>query len=392
MSPNNEGPGSSPSSDSAARRLRWVFVGATALTVALLAFFAYSLAHSQQQQRQDLEKRFKDRADVSAALTGALFAIGGQQGQVENAVKFGGAKIDPAALAATARRSRALYAEVIGSDGRVLAATPHAPPRMAVAPYVAKALATGKTQLSNLLPGPHGVFRLDYASPFPTTHGRRVEVNGLSGKFLAQFLGGFLNRVPNVSEARSYIIDGNGKVVGASGLGKPLPEAALAAAVAKGKQGSYDDNRYFTSAAIEGSPWRIVLSTAKDKLYATVNGSQRTVSWIIFAAFVLAAGLGLFLLRRVLVANSQLERAELSRRHAVEINDNIVQRLVLAKLALERGATETSREKLAETLTETQQLVTSLLDEKEIKPGSLRRAGPARTEGPPEPPSAASKR
>ena len=88
---------------------------------------------------------------------------------------------------------------------------------------------------------------------------------------------------------------------------------------------------------------------------------------------------------RVLQKNAALERADLSRQHALEINDNVVQRLVLAKYALDRGATETSQQKLAETLRETQQLVTSLLEEKEIRPGSLRREAPAGTEGPPEP-------
>ena len=91
----------------------------------------------------------------------------------------------------------------------------------------------------------------------------------------------------------------------------------------------------------------------------------------------------MLLLWRVLIANAELQRADLSRRHALEINDNVVQRLVLAKYALDRGATETSRQKLEETLRETQQLVTSLLEEREITPGALRREAPAETEGRP---------
>jgi hypothetical protein len=108
------------------------------------------------------------------------------------------------------------------------------------------------------------------------------------------------------------------------------------------------------------------------------------VPWLIFAAFVLASLLGTVLLWRVLISNAELQRADLSRSHALEINDNVVQRLVLAKYALDRGATETSQQKLAETLRETQQLVTSLLEEREIAPGALRRDQPAETEGRPE--------
>ena len=130
-----------------------------------------------------------------------------------------------------------------------------------------------------------------------------------------------------------------------------------------------------------------MLSASKSKLYASVNGTQRIIPWVIFTAFAIVAGLGMLLFRRVLIANSELQRAELSRVHAIEINDNVVQRLVVAKFALDRGATETSQEKLGETLHEAQQLVTSLLEEKDIAPGVLRRDAAAPTEQPPEPPA-----
>jgi hypothetical protein len=204
---------------------------------------------------------------------------------------------------------------------------------------------------------------------------------------LSYFLNGFLSQVPNVASATSYVLDSNGKVVGttAKGVrpGTALPDRELADSLAKHRSGSYGDDRYFSSAPLLSSPWVVALSTAKDNLYATVNGSERTIPWLIFAAFALMAIAGLVLLRRVLVTNAQLQRAELSRVHALEINDNVVQRLVVAKLALERGATETSREKLAETLQEAQQLVTSLLEEKEIGPGVLRRSEAAPTNKPP---------
>jgi C4-dicarboxylate-specific signal transduction histidine kinase len=161
-----------------------------------------------------------------------------------------------------------------------------------------------------------------------------------------------------------------------------LSDGALTKAVQKGASGSYDGGRYFTSAPINGTPWRIVLSAAKSDLFSSVKTSAQ---WIIFAAFVVVSLGGMLLLWRVLISNAELQRADLSRRHALEINDNVVQRLVLAKYALDRGATETSQQKLAETLRETQQLVTSLLEERDIAPGSLRRETPAETEGRPAP-------
>jgi hypothetical protein len=376
------------SADPAGRTLRALFAGALVLIVLLLGFFAYSLAHSQRQQREDLEKRFRDRADISAAVTDAIFASAGSQGQVQNAARFGGDKINPETLASTARQSHSPYAEIIAADGKVLAATPGAPRRsLADAPYIARAVRTRRLQISDQLRGPKGKPVFETATPFPTPHGRRVLLAATNAMVLSYFLDGFLSQVPNVASATSYVVDSNGKVVGttAKGVrpGSALPDRELADSLAKHRSGSYGDDRYFASAPLLSSPWVVALSTAKDNLYATVNGSERTIPWLIFAAFALMAIAGLVLLRRVLVTNAQLQRAELSRVHALEINDNVVQRLVVAKLALERGATETSREKLAETLQEAQQLVTSLLEEKEIGPGVLRRSEAAPTNQPP---------
>jgi hypothetical protein len=379
----------------AAKRLRPALYGATTVIVLLLGFFAYSLAHSQHLQRRDLDKRFRDRAEVAAAVNEAIFSLASSQAAGITAQRFGGRVVDATALARSVQQSNGLYAEILRSDGRVLAATRRSPARPAtLEPYVREALQSGKTVYSNVLPGAGGGARFESATPFHTPYGTRVQVNGISGPLLAAFVNGFLVKLPSVAHASSYVIDGQGRVVGSPGKavrpGVEVPDRKLATAVADHRQGSYDGNRYFTSAAITGTPWRIVLSASKSDLYSSVNGSQRTVPWIIFGAFVLTAGLGLFLLRRVLLASAQLQRAELSRVHALEINDNIVQRLIVAKYALDRGATDKSQEKMAETLLEAQQLVNSLLEEKEIAPGVLRRAAPAGTEGPPQPPGAES--
>jgi hypothetical protein len=327
---------------------------------------------------------------VAAAVNEAIFSLASAQNKTTDGQRFAGRTVDPAQLARTVQQGNQLYAEVLGSDGHLIAKTPSAPARPPkLEPYVVEALHTGQTVYSNVLPGPGGGARFESATPFKTPQGMRVVLTGVSGPLLASFVAGFLVNLPNVAHASSYVIDDNGRIVGSptrnAAPGARIPDGALAAAVDKHRQGSYAGDRYFTSAAIAGTPWRIVLSAAKSNLYASVNGAQRTVPWIIFGAFVLAGVLGLILLRRVLVANTQLQRAELSRVHALEINDNIVQRLVVAKYALERGSADTSREKLSETLEEAQQLVSSLLEGKDIGPGVLRREAPAGTEGPPEP-------
>jgi hypothetical protein len=381
----------SRSSDAAAERLRPVFIGGTGLLILLLVFFAYSLAHAQAQQRRDLEKRFNDRADVAAVVNESIFKLASSGAMAADAARFGAKTVSTPALEQRTAQNDQLYSQILDAGGNVLAATSGAPARDPMKrPYVKLALTSGRTEYSSIMHGPGHTPIIETATAFSTPSGVRVDVTGVKAKPVADFLNAFLTKLPSVANARSYVIDPSAKLIASPKAttrpGAELPDRALAAASAKRDSGAYGDNRYFASAPIPSSPWRIVLTASKSSLYSTVNGSQRILPWIIFALFAAAVGFGLFLLRRVLMANTQLERAELSRRHALEINDNVVQRLVVAKYALDRGATEASQQKLAETLRETQQLVTSLLEQKDIAPGSLRREAPAGTEGPPAPP------
>lgn len=80
----------------------------------------------------------------------------------------------------------------------------------------------------------------------------------------------------------------------------------------------------------------------------------------------------------------ELQRSELKRRHALDINDNVVQGLALAKFALELGETERAVKAVASTLAAAQHIMTDLFaetgEESAFEPGSLRRSTPARTE------------
>ena len=110
------------------------------------------------------------------------------------------------------------------------------------------------------------------------------------------------------------------------------------------------------------------------------------MSWIIFAAFALALLAGLFLLHRVSATATELQKRELNERHAVEINDNIIQGLALAKYQLQVGEGEASAEQVSQTLREAQRLVSGLLGDAEVQAGQLRREIAAETNRPEEPP------
>ena len=376
----------SKTGDAAARRLRPAFAAATAILVLLLGVFAYALAHSQHQQRVDINKRFEDRARVAATVNESLFSLASSSVKPADSERFGGKTVDERVLQQRTVVQQQFYAAILSSSGEVLGTAGALPADIASHPTVRAALRAKTAVYSSLMRGPGGSVAIESAIAFPTKYGVRLDVTAGRADTLSQFLNSFLSKLPNVADAKSYVIDRANKVIATPGAksrpGVGLDDAALARVVAKRRSGSYDGDRFFASAPITGTPWRIVVSAAKSDLYAPV---ETTVPWLIFAAFVVVALGGMLLLWRVLISNAELERADLSRRHALEINDNVVQRLVLAKYALDRGATETSQQKLTETLRETQQLVTSLLEEREIVPGALRRDVPAATEGSPRP-------
>ncbi|MEA2494026.1 MAG: hypothetical protein QOJ29_1937 [Thermoleophilaceae bacterium] len=372
--------------EAAARRLLPAFIAASALLLLLLGGFAYALAHSQSQQRHDIDRRFNDRARVAATVNESLFSLSTSSVKATDAARFGGATVDEKTLAQRTVVQQQLYAEILSTDGQVLAKAGTPPADLASSATVKAALKSQQVVYSSLMEGPGGTTTIESAIAFPTKYGVRVDVSGGKADLLSQFLNSFLAKLPTVAHATSYVIDSAGKVIATPGkqirAGVDLPDRDLAKVVLAKKQGSYDGNRYFTSSGITGTPWKIVLAADKKDLYASV---ETAVPWLTFAAFALVSLVGMILLWRVLISNAELQRADLSRKHALEINDNVVQRLVLAKYALDRGATETSQQKLAETLKETQQLVTSLLEEREIAPGSLRREAAAETEGRPDP-------
>ena len=114
--------------------------------------------------------------------------------------------------------------------------------------------------------------------------------------------------------------------------------------------------------------------------------------WPSVAWDVLGAGVALFYLSlrgsyaSVLRGAQLFEDLKVRERQALEINDNIVQGLTVAKYALDQGKDDTSRKAVEDTLKKARGLITELLGEQGselelAKPGELRRQRPATVGG-----------
>ncbi|HYH58464.1 MAG TPA: hypothetical protein VD790_04515 [Thermoleophilaceae bacterium] len=358
----------------------------SALAVLILALFAYLIVDAQSQDREDAEQSFQDVAQVSAAVTNGIFQSAFESTGMQAAEEFAG-PVEQEALAQFAAEGQSRYVAVYDEQRRRLGATSGAPPP---GPAVDIALESGKPRLSDVM-GKGAEATIEFAIPYETPTGRRIFVTGSPTQPFAEFLAASLGELPTVADAETLMLDSNGVVLGGDNLSVPVGERIededLIAALGEADSGDYGEDRYYAAGEITNTPFRIVLDVAKDDLYAETPG--RSVSWILLIAFAAAVLAGLYLLRRFSLAATELQRRELNERHAVEINDNIIQGLALAKYQLQMGEKEASATQVSETLREAQRLVSGLLGEAEVQAGQLRREVAAETSRPDEPPPGA---
>ncbi len=303
------------------------------LIVGLLVSFGTSLYSSHAEAREAIQSRFVERARLSAALTESLFASSAAAAQATDAKLFGAEHVDPAVLGAQAAAGRLPDLVLLGPDGRILARSPGTPAAIArlIAggpAFVRTALAGRTYALSNVLRLPGIEETIQFALPFATPAGRRVLVSGFPPRLLYGLIGGYLAEIPNADRGRAYVLDGLGSVVGAPGRsaapGEPVAEPGLVAALNHGGAGDFAGGRYFAASPVKNSPWRVVLTAPSPALFASVNGANKWVPWILFAGFGLAATGALLLLGRLVRGAARLRDSQ--ERYALAVggaNDGI---------------------------------------------------------------------
>jgi signal transduction histidine kinase len=319
------------------RRPRTVLTAAIMLLVAVLALFAVALVNSHGDDRRDAERRFAERARISAGLTESLFSSVAGQSAPENARRLGGAVVDRRRLERQVREARIAYAAVLDQRGRVLAGSRRLPAdarkRLAARPRSIRAVLAGRPfTLSDFIDVRGGGGVLEFAAPFPTRHGRRVLVQGFPARLISAFLGGYLARIPEARRASAYVLDARGRVVGsptqqpqADGRNVRVREPGLVAALRSGSEGHFDSGgteRTFISAPVQGSDWRVVLSTPSSVLY---EGTNPLVQWLVLIALAGAGAAAVFLLSRTVRSAAEVEaaNARLARTNAELAQSNL---------------------------------------------------------------------
>ena len=329
-----------------------LLIGCAALGLALLGVFAYVVVDSQATSRREAQKGFGAKATISAQLAGSLFATSAASGEAAAAKAFGGRTVDVGALTALAKRSGRAYMLILDRDGKLIAASRGTPAavrlRATSASRHIRAALEGRSSFSDELPAAAGKgYILEWALPFKTPYGRRVEVSPLDSGLIFSFLSGSLASTRSGASGLAYVLDSRNRIVAASGdAAKPgdRPNApSLLDKLATNRQGTYWDGgveRYFTSAPVQGSSWRVVLSQPTSGLYPVLAGSR---SWFLFAvlgAFALAGAASLLFFRRSLQSGAELA---LTNRALTAVNATLEERVAERTATAEERAKELAR-------------------------------------------------
>ena len=300
-----------------ARSPRLVMALAALVLAGVLAAFAVALLTAQGAERDDARERFVQRASIAQALTESIFATSVNQSAQRAQERYGGTRIDPRQLQRQIEDSNGSTSRLLVTDdeGTVLGDSggdPAIAARLANIPPVVQVQKESATyMLSDVLDGALGKGRdgLVFALGFDSPQGRRATISVFGEGVLSIFFGGYLARIPGSDTTDSYVVDSQGRVIGTpvrdQRPGDPLDDRALAGALER-EEGDYGDDRFFTSAPIDNSTWRVVLATSEADLYA---GISSTVEWLILAALAIAGLFALGALYRTTQSAAELQRA-----------------------------------------------------------------------------------
>jgi signal transduction histidine kinase len=315
-----------------------LLLGAGLLVLGLLATFAVGLADTQASSKAGVESRVHERAVLAAALVESIFSTVEQQIPAD-AKTFGGQHLDSALLQKDLGTGK--YAAVLAPDGSVLAS---AGLNRALRTELLSSRAVGLVMHGDpyalgdrLADGSSGVINIALA--LPTSHGRRLLVEGVAPSELSALLSGELVRIPGVAGSRNLILDENDTVIASNVAVRPpgYRYSNPASRAALGHSTGDRNGRFYDEVALKDSTWRIVLASPDGPLFASVSGLHRWVPWLLLIAFGLVALVALLLGWRM-VHSAERDLADANSQLA-QVNGE----LELTNARLERRADELVR-------------------------------------------------
>jgi diguanylate cyclase (GGDEF)-like protein/putative nucleotidyltransferase with HDIG domain len=255
------------------------------LLFAALGAFGVQLHGAQEDSHRAAERRFEQRAQISAALTQSVFGALSSLSGDELARQFSGSPArSRARLARQLKASKMRYLALLDARGAVVARAGDGRP-----PTGERSAPGFLSDVRQTDAGP----LIDFALPFKAAAGERVLVQGIPAGLLRSFLDNYLRRLPNPDGAVLVVADGGGTV--------------LARVVAPGRRAAPSDP-LTTAAMIPGTSWRLRLQAERAEVLAG-SGGGAWVGWMLLGGLALAILAGLWMCARVMRSSRRTHAA-----------------------------------------------------------------------------------
>ena len=303
------------------RGLRWGLqhwkVAAVGVTLALvIATLGVGIAMSEGQSRSHILSMFKLRGTSSATFVSTFLSQQADR-QRETAARFlSGRNVSQRRFDMVVDAFGSGAAMLLDSRGRALDAVPADPALTGkeVAHRYAHLVAAeqGRTAVSGVvLSAVRGVPIAAVAVAFATPAGRRVfsAAYPTSGSTLGAFVDHTIAYRPHAV----FLVDAAGKILaaspktGASTLSQIDPSLAHAIGRSSlGAAGGSGSPSTFTVAPVPGTSWRLVIAVPDSRLFASIDGWQHRLPWVVFALVTLLAIALLFVVARLTALSDRM--------------------------------------------------------------------------------------
>ena len=249
------------------------------LLFAALAAFGVQLDDAHDDSRRAAERRFEQRAQISAALTQSVFGALSSVSADELGRQLGGS---PASrrrqLTKLVKEGRIGYAAVLDARGRLIDRAGAVKPPHGVTRTPGVLSDVRRTKGGSLI---------EFGMPFDSPAGPRVLVEGIPVALMRSFLADFLRRLPNPDGATLVVTDSRGIV--------------LARVVPKGGSARTRDV-LSVAASVPRTSWQLRLHADRARVLAG-SGGGIWLGWALLCGLAIAVLAGLWLCARAIASS-----------------------------------------------------------------------------------------
>jgi diguanylate cyclase (GGDEF)-like protein len=298
-----------------ARRQRSAILAGLGLCV-LLTVLAVAIVGSQEQSHKQLRTNFALRATSSATLVSTYLAEQAQR-ERNTATRFlAEPHVSTQRFDLVVSAFGGVAAGLLDSHGKLLGVVPSDPAligqQFATRYRHFEAAERGSIAISNVVQSAvKSLPVMAVAVPYSTPQGRRVF--SVAYHAAGSTLNAFVDHTIAYPQHEVFLVDPAGRLLSASPRTGAQSLAAadppLAHAVARSSRGTFRNGKTpntFTSAAVPGTAWRLVIAVPNSHLYNSIAGWSHVVPWLVFALVTLLGVLLIALLSRSLADRARL--------------------------------------------------------------------------------------